>query len=33
VPHELLDIDAAVAERATLTVRLGDLRLDRDDAF
>ncbi len=30
---ELLDVDAAVAERAALAVGLGDLRLDRDDAF
>ena len=28
---ELLDVDAAVAERAALAVRLGDLRLDGDD--
>ena len=33
VPDELLDVDAAVAERATFAIRLGDLRLDRDDAF
>ena len=30
---ELLDVDAAVAERAAVLVRLGDLRLERDDAF
>ncbi len=33
VPDELLDVDAPVAERTTLAIRLGDLRLDRDDAF
>src|SRR5262249_52379882 len=33
VADELLDVDAAVAERAALAVRLGDLRLDGDDAF
>ena len=33
VPDELLDVDAPVAESATLAIRLGDLRLDRDDAF
>ena len=33
VADELLDVDAAVPERATLAIRLGDLRLDRDDAF
>ena len=30
---ELLDVDAAVAERAALAVGLGDLRLDGDDAL
>ena len=30
---ELLDVDAPIAEDAAFTVRLGDLRLDRDDAF
>ena len=30
---ELLDVDAAVAERRSLAVRLGDLRLERDHAF
>ena len=30
---ELLDVDAAIAERAAVLVRLGDLRLERDDAF
>ncbi len=29
---ELLDVDAAIAERSALAVGLGDLRLDRDDA-
>ena len=33
VPDELFDVDAAVAELAALAVRLGDLRLDRDDSF
>ena len=33
VADELLDVDAAVAKRAALAVRLGDLRLDRDDAL
>src|SRR5690349_745466 len=33
VPHELLDIDAAIAERAALAVGLGNLRFDRDDAL
>jgi hypothetical protein len=31
--HELLDVDAAVAERAAFLVGLGDLGLDGDDAF
>ena len=30
---ELLDVDAAIAERAAVLVRLGDLRLERDHAF
>jgi hypothetical protein len=30
---ELLDIDAAIAERAALAVGLGNLRFDRDDAL
>ena len=30
---ELLDVDAAIAERAAVPVRLGDLRLERDDAL
>ena len=30
---ELLDVDAAVAERAALAVGLGDLGLDGDDAL
>src|SRR5437588_618760 len=30
---ELLDVDAAVAERTAFAVRLGDLRLDGDDAL
>ena len=30
---ELLDVDAAVAEHAALAIGLGDLGLDRDDAF
>ena len=33
VADELLDVDAAVAERAALAVGLGDLGLERDDAF
>jgi hypothetical protein len=33
VPDELLDVDAAVAERAAFAVGLGDLRFDRDDAL
>ena len=33
VADELLDVDAAVAERAALAVGLGDLRLDGDDAL
>jgi hypothetical protein len=33
VADELLDVDAAVAERATLAVGLGDLGLDGDDAL
>ena len=30
---ELLDVNAAVAKRAAFAIGLGDLRLDRDDAF
>ena len=30
---ELLDVDAAIAERAALPVGLGDLRLEGDDAL
>ena len=33
VPDELLDVDAAVAERAAVAVGLGDLGLDGDDAL
>jgi len=33
VPDELFDVDAAVAERAALAVRLRDLGLDRDHAL
>ena len=33
VADELLDVDAAVAEGAALLVRLGDLRLEGDDAL
>src|SRR5688572_25869190 len=33
LPHELLDVDAAVAESAALLVGLRDLRLEGDDAF
>ena len=33
LPHQVLDVDAAVAQRATFSVRLGDLRLDRHDAL
>ena len=32
LPDEILDVDAAVAELAAFVVRLGDLRLERDDA-
>src|SRR5262249_5137198 len=31
--HELLDVDAAIAERAALAIGFGDLRLDGDDTF
>ena len=30
---QLLDVDAAVAQRPAVAVRLGDLRLERDDAL
>src|SRR5262249_2788479 len=30
---ELFNVDAPIAERAAVPVRLGDLRLERDDAF
>ena len=33
VADEILDVHAAVAERAAVLVRLGDLGLERDDAF
>ena len=33
VADEVLDVDAAVAERAALLVGLGDLGLDGDDAL
>src|SRR6266536_2900828 len=33
VPDELLDVDPAVTKRAALTVWLGDLRLEGDDAL
>jgi hypothetical protein len=33
MPDELLDVDSAVAKDAALSVGLGDLGLDRDDAF
>jgi hypothetical protein len=33
VADELLDVDPSLAERATFAVGLGDLGLDRDDAF
>ena len=33
VPDEVLDVDAAVAQRAALPVGLGDLGLEGDDAF
>ena len=33
VADELLDFDAAIAKGATLPVRLGDLRLEGDDAL
>ena len=33
LPDELLDVDAAVAQRPALAVGLGDLRLDGDDAL
>jgi hypothetical protein len=32
-PDELFDVDAAVAERPPVPVRLGDLGLERDDAL
>ena len=32
-PDELLDVDAAVAERAAVAIRLGDLGLEGDDAL
>src|SRR6266540_4252953 len=31
LPHELLDVDPAIAEGAAFPVRLGDLRLEGDD--
>ena len=33
VTDQVLDVDAAVAERAALLVGFGDLRLERDDSF
>jgi len=33
VPDELLDVDAAIAKRATFAIRFGDLGLDRDDTL
>jgi len=30
---ELLDVDAPITQRAALSIRLGDLRLDRDHAL
>ena len=33
VADEILDVDAAIAERPALAVGLGDLGLDGDDAF
>jgi hypothetical protein len=33
VADQVLDVDAAVSERAALLVRFGDLRLERDDSF
>ena len=33
LPGELLDVDAPVAERGAFLVRLGDLRLEGDDAL
>jgi hypothetical protein len=33
VADELLDVDAAIAKNAALAIRLGDLRLDGDDAL
>ena len=33
VPGEVFDVDAAVAQRAAVLVRLGDLGLERDDAL
>ena len=32
-PDQVLDVDAAVAERAAFLVGFGDLRLERDDSF
>ena len=32
-PDDLLDVDAAVAQRGAFLVRLGDLRLERDDTL
>ena len=33
LPDELLDVDAAIPQRTALAIGLGDLGLDRDDAF
>jgi hypothetical protein len=33
VPHELLDVHSAVAKRAALAVRFGNLGLNRDDTL
>ena len=33
LPDEILDVDPAVAERAALLIRFGDLRLERDDSL
>ena len=33
VADQFLDVNSAIPERAALFVRLGDFRLERDDAF
>jgi len=33
VADQILDVDASVPECAALSIRFGDLRLERDDSF